>query len=396
MNAAGTETPAISCTAVIAGLDPIYGGPSYSVPLLCKALARQGVPTTLLSVAGAACESEDDRTRGYCDRRFVWNLSGTPVLRGLRWSNGLRSALRDIAPETSVVHNHGLWLMPNIAAGHETARAKKPLIVSPRGMLNPAALAYSRWKKRLVWHLAQGAILRQAACIHVTSEMEYKDVRDLGIACPVAVIPNGVDLPAPNLHRSEAEERIVLSLGRIHPVKGLDRLLRAWALVEPEYSGWRLEILGPADAGYDEELRTLAQSLKLQRVSIGQGVYGAAKNTVYGKGDLFVLASLTENFGLVAAEALAAGVPVISTKGAPWSGLERERCGWWVEHGVEPLAVALREAMALPPEVRRAMGSKGRAWMERDFSWDASARDMISVYRWACGRGDRPPIVNIH
>jgi glycosyltransferase involved in cell wall biosynthesis len=104
---------------------------------------------------------------------------------------------------------------------------------------------------------------------------------------------------------------------------------------------------------------------------------------------------LNENFGLTVAEALAAGTPAISTRGAPWSGLEREGCGWWINHGVEPLTAALAHAMALPREVLEAMGDKGREWMARDFSWDRVAEDMLDVYRWLVNSAETPPTVRL-
>ena len=115
-------------------------------------------------------------------------------------------------------------------------------------------------------------------------------------------------------------------------------------------------------------------ALGLTRVSVEGPIYGDAKTAAYREADLFVLPTLNENFGLTVAEALAAGTPAISTKGAPWSGLESEGCGWWIDHGVEPLAAALAHAMALPREALKAMGDKGREWMARDFSWDRVAQ----------------------
>jgi glycosyltransferase involved in cell wall biosynthesis len=108
-----------------------------------------------------------------------------------------------------------------------------------------------------------------------------------------------------------------------------------------------------------------------------------------------VLPTLNENFAMTVAESLAAATPVISTRGAPWAGLEGERCGWWIEHGIEPLAAALQEAMTLPRPELHAMGRRGRAWMERDFGWDAIARKMSGVYSWLADRADRPESVTL-
>jgi glycosyltransferase involved in cell wall biosynthesis len=291
-----------------------------------------------------------------------------------------------------LIHNHGLWLMPNVRSGTAAAGGRTPLVISPRGMLAPAALAFSRVRKRAFWALLQGPAVRGASCIHATSEQEYEEIRSFGLANPVAIIANGVDFPElpPEPTGVPATERVVLSLGRIHPKKGLARLVHAWSKVEAACPGWRLKIVGPSEAGHYDELRALAMAFGLTRVSVEGPIYGDAKTTAYREADVFVLPTLNENFGLTIAEALAAGTPAISTKGAPWGGLESEGCGWWIDHGVEPLAAALAQAMALPREALKAMGDKGREWMVRDFSWDRVAHDMLDVYLWLA-RGAPPP-----
>jgi glycosyltransferase involved in cell wall biosynthesis len=377
------------------GLDPVNGGLFYSVPRLCEALAAVGTEMTLLSVAEKQSDQRAFYHKGYHDCRFAWDYARIPILRRLRISRALSSALLDAALTADVIHSHGLWLMPNISAGRAAAGGPTPLVVSPRGMLAPAALAFSRWRKQAFWALLQGSVVRDAACIHVTSEQEYREIRDFGLANPVAIIPNGIDLPQAAAMQSAkaAVERVVLSLGRIHPKKGLARLVRAWSKVESKYPDWRLRIAGPPELGHDNELRALAASLGLTRISIEGPMYGEAKSVAYRYADVFVLSTLNENFGLTVAEALAAGTPVISTKGAPWSGLEREGCGWWIEHGIEPLAAALAHAMALPSEALKVMGDKGREWMARDFSWDCVSRDMLCVYRWLARGAEPPPAI---
>jgi glycosyltransferase involved in cell wall biosynthesis len=381
---------------VIAGLAPVYGGPSYCVPWLCEALAAAGAETMLLSVAEEGGQ-RDAYDRGYRDCRFAWDYAHIPILRGLRSSQGLSRALRDAASTADVIHNHGLWLMPNVRAAEAAAAGRTPLVISPHGMLAPVALAFSRLKKRVFWRLLQGRAIRRAACLHATSEQEYEEIRGFGLTHPVAIIPNGMDLPELPAQPVVAPpaERIVLSLGRIHPKKGLPCLLNAWSRLESGHPGWRLKIVGPPEIGHDDELRALAKTLGVTRVCIEGPIYGEAKTAAYQQADIFVLSTLNENFGLTVAEALAAGTPAISTKGAPWRGLEREGCGWWIDYGVEPLAAALASAMALPREALSAMGNKGRAWIARDFSWDPIARDMLDVYGWLARGAKPPPVVRL-
>jgi glycosyltransferase involved in cell wall biosynthesis len=318
-------------------------------------------------------------------------------MRELRCSSGLTRALIELGPKADVIHNHGLWLMPNVEAGRAALVARKPLIVAPRGMLGPAALAFSRVKKRVFWALIQGDVVRRAACLHATSEQEHDEIRDFGLDNPIAVIPNGIDIPEIETHSTAATavNRTVLSLGRIHPKKGLDRLLRAWARVEVANPEWRLRIVGPEERGHASELKALNVQLKTARVSIEGPLTSDAKTAAYREADLFVLPTLNENFAITVAEALATGTPVIATKGAPWQGLEREDCGWWIDHGVEPLAATLEEAMAMGRGALQAMGEKGRAWMRRDFSWEAVAHDMLDVYSWLCSGGDVPKTVRL-
>jgi glycosyltransferase involved in cell wall biosynthesis len=350
---------------------------------------------TLLSVAYRPSEAGEIAGPSYRRISFVWDHAAIPVLRGVRASSALSRALRAEAAQSAVVHDHGLWLMPNVYAGREARRAGTPLVIAPRGMLSKTALAFSPLKKRLFWMALQRDAFHDAACFHATSTEEYEEIRAFGVSAPVAVIPNGIDIPyaAPQVDGPARPAHTVLSLGRIHPKKGLDQLLRAWKEVEAGHPNWQLRIVGPSEGGHDAELKALASSLGLARATIAPAVYGPDKAAVLRDADLFVLPTRNENFAITVAEALASAIPVISTKGAPWSGLVAEGCGWWIDHGAAPLAASLREAMGLPAERRREMGRRGRAWMLRDFSWDRIAGDMGDLYTWLSGASERPAFV---
>jgi glycosyltransferase involved in cell wall biosynthesis len=184
--------------------------------------------------------------------------------------------------------------------------------------------------------------------------------------------------------------RTLLYLGRIHPIKGLDRLLRAWAELQPRYPQWRLVIAGKGEPEHVLEVKALATRLNLHRVSFPGPLYGEAKTKAYFDADLFVLPTHSENFGMVVAEALAHGCPAVVSCGAPWSGLKIEGCGWWVDNSVPSLVITLATAMQLPPDQLVNMGLSGRAWMERDFGWNAIGQKMDAAYRWVVKGGTRP------
>ncbi len=138
-------------------------------------------------------------------------------------------------------------------------------------------------------------------------------------------------------------------------------------------------MVGPGEANHARELKRLAKDHDLDTVDIRGPVFGSEKTALLASAELFALPTLHENFALTVAESLAASTPVISTKGAPWGGLESNGCGWWIDHGVEAMAATLRSAMSLSPQERRAMGDLGRAWMARDFGWDRIAAEMIDI-----------------
>lgn len=389
-----TPQPALRAVQILGALDIAAAGPSYSVTRLGQALAVRGVPTELLSTGAPS----DAVGAGMRTRTFAREAEGIPLIGRLAVSGKLRRAIEAAIAPGTVLHSHGLWVMPAFYPAWSARRRGVPHVISPRGMLGPAALQFSRRRKQLVWHLAQGQAVERAACLHATSMQEHDELRALGLKAPIAIVPNGIDMPShadliSNRARREGRTRTVLHLGRIHPKKGIDRLLEAWARLEPSQHSWRLRIVGPSEGGHRKELAARAATLGLGHVTFEEPLFGAAKDAAYRGADLFVLPTLNENFGMVVAEALSNGRPVICTKGAPWQGLDGRGCGWWIDHGVDPLASTLAEAMAMPVAALDAMGDRGRAWMAADFSWDRIAADMEQVYRWCLAGGEPPAVV---
>ena len=367
-------------------VDQEAAGPSYSVPRLCQGLAALGNEVEL------ACLAAKGAIEGVgLDLHPQW-----PILKKFAVSPGLARSLYGQAGRVDVVHNHSLWSMVNVAAGWVVPGRGAKLVTSPRGTLSTWALSRNRYVKQLLWPL-QRRVLSRADLIHVTSEVEHQEVRALGFNQATMLVPNGIDLPEPGLTRRIApgQTRTLLFLSRIHPKKGIDRLLHAWATLQSRHLDWQLVLVGRGEATHVEEVTALASSLNLERVPFPGPLYGAEKTRAYLDAELFVLPTHSENFGMVVAEALAHGAPAVVSQGAPWAGLETEGCGWWVQHDVPTLTAALDAAMSLPAEQLAEMGAKGRAWMTRDFGWESIARRMEAGYRWLIEGGAPPAWVRI-
>lgn len=383
------STP-IHVVQVISSLDNEAAGTTAWVRQLVDELHTREVAVDVLALSLA--EAAPDAIDG-----LLLHLPDTPRLPGLGTLLGSRSLKRAVmaaAEKGDVLHSSGLWRMPNVYPGWAAARTGCPLVVSPHGMLGPSALKFSWRKKWLFAVLAQNRALEAVTCFHATSSEEMADIRAYGLKAPIALIPIGIDVPRKSVPDDPRRcRRTLLYLGRVHPIKGLDRLLAAWSRLESLFPDWDLRIVGPSEVGYGFKLRSHALGAGLKRVAFNNGLFGEEKMRAYRDADLFVLPTLNENFGMVVAESLANSTPVVCTKGAPWEGLEAHGCGWWVDHGVEPLALALSEAMAQPRSQLDAMGARGRDWMIRDFSWGRVAADMEQLYRWCKTKGPPPAFV---
>jgi glycosyltransferase involved in cell wall biosynthesis len=377
----------------ISGIAESAGGPSRVAASLCSAVVEQGCEVEL--VAGHEVARDGDLVEP-SSKQVQLHLIEARRLAGVRLHPGFSQVVQRLAKaqpgNPSLVHDHGIWGLTNIASAHAARCAGVPYVLHTHGMLEPWALQFKARKKQLAWAAYQRRIVAGSSALVATSDQERDSVKRLFPKHPVAVIPNGVPFPqtVPNRAARSATDRAnLLFMSRVHPVKNLFGLVQAWAEVcsTPSRKRWMLQIAGPDELDHTREVMALVHSLGLEsRVEFLGPVGENNKDKQLEAADLFVLPSFSENFGIVVAEALAYGLPVIASKGTPWSGLVQHRCGWWADPAPGSLARALADAIDLSNAERHCMGRRGRDFAQGAFSWDGIGLSTMQLYEWVMGR----------
>lgn len=303
------------------------------------------------------------------------------------------------ACDATLLHAHGLWI-PSISMGAHAWQRRRgdPLVISPHGMLDPWALKNSRWKKRLAMALYEGRNLKTAHCLHALNLAEAKAIRALGFKTPIAVIPNGVDLPnsiaTPANDSSKDGRKVLLFLGRLHPKKGLVETLLAWAkalALRPELrKDWRVVIAGWDDGNHLATLKELVKDLGLdQDVDFPGPVYGDYKKNLLSNADAFILASHSEGLPMSVLEAWAYRRPVFMTQNCNLPDGFTE--GAAIEIGTSSDAIAKVLVNHLDLNELQTIGARGRQLVETHYSWKNIGRQLDDLYAWLLGESDTRP-----
>ncbi len=306
-----------------------------------------------------------------------------------------------------ILHVHGIWLYPSIVCPAAKQGIRSPCVVSPRGMLDPWALRNSAWKKKLAGWVYENRNLRSAACIHALCESEYESIRAYGLRNPVAIIPNGIDLPpdGPNLpppwtDKITSGRRVMLFLGRIHPKKGLPNLIEAWARLQAENKAladeWALVVAGWSQGGHEDELKKV-----LSRRGLGQDVvflgpaFDDVKRACLQNADAFILPSFSEGLPMSVLEAWSYGLPIVMTGECNLPEGFAADAAIEIRPQVDSIADGLERLLSLPDAERRQMGSNGRDFVASKFAWPKIAAQMLEVYKWVLGEGPQPACVRL-
>lgn len=349
----------------IAGIDKKEGGTSEYMRLLSSELKNHieiivatGVSPNPIEIAGVKIKFfETSVTRWF------------PLLKEFK--------LFLLAEKPDIVHINGIWSPQNWGFQKVAQELGIKVILSPHGMLEPWILAQNPWKKKLGLFLYQNIAIQRAVCLHATAQMEADNIRNLGFKTPIFIIPNGIDLSDIKEVKEYYGTKKMVFLSRIHPKKGIELLLEAWRNSNTE--AWTLEIAGNGDENYIQKLIRSAADIK--NVIFVGAKYGEDKWDFLRSADVLILPTHSENFGIVIAEALAVGVPVITTQGTPWQDLEINQCGWWINLSVEVLQKTIEKVTYTSSKTLEKMGNQGRKLVAEKYEIKVVTNEILGLYQ---------------
>jgi len=380
---------------VIPSVAQRYGGPSQVIYTMCRALQSQGVDPLIVTT------NADGNKELPVALATQVNYQNVPTIffarqfsEALKYSRPLAQWLDRHVAGFDLVHIHAVFSHACMTAAKACQKHQVPYIVRPLGTLNPWGLNQKPLRKELFWHLAVQRMLHRAAIIHyTTNEEKHLAETALGLANGV-VIPNGIDLDK-TLQYSDRNESAeypmaapyVMALSRIHPVKGYELLIEAFAALKKQgrFNQWQLVIAGDGEATYVDQLKTLAERHGLNDdVRFVGWLEGESKYTALNGASLLALPSYQENFGISLIEAMACGVPVLVS---PHVNLAPEiaaaNAGWVTPQNAGNITDTLAEALSDKPECQRR-GNNGRK-LAGSFAAETVAAELITLYRSLIG-----------
>ena len=397
------------------GYKPAFrlGGPIESVSSVAEILVRRGHSVTVLTTNSNLDQDLEvplDQAVD-ADGVEVWYFQHEEPLKkwlpflsylsqsiGFLYAPRMAETLRRLVPRVDLVNTHMPFAYPTYAGARAARHARRPLFYHQRGVFDPERLRFRSLKKNLYIRLIERPIMRQATTLVALTEAEVASYRALGVDTPCRVVPNGVDVrkyrtvavSPPSVLRGIAPDApVILFLGRLHPIKGVDRLVEAFSRVVAAFPEAVLVMAGPDEWGLVRRFREDVGGTGLGlRVVFPGMVSGEEKLDLLARANLFCLPSDGEGFSVAVLEALASATAVLLSPGCHFPEVEAAGAG----RVVAPTPTALADALGdlLSDRIRlRAMGERGRDLVATRYSWDAVVDRLEEVYREGLERARR-------
>lgn len=371
------------------------GGLFYTITSVTKSLLDKGID---VSVVGCDDKySRQDMSMYGNVPLLVYNRIKLPILKTLGYSTDINNIIDKQYPQ--IIHQQGIWMYHSHAAlCYKNSHPETILIVEPHGMLDPWAVRNSEWKKKIVGHLFEYKNLRNADCIHALCQSEYESIRSFGLKNPVAIIPNGVNLPK-NLHLNcFFDKKILLYIGRIHPKKGIKELILGISMVKKSnpslLKSWKIHIAGWDQNGHINELKHLVEVNNLMDdVKFVGSLYGEAKEKALSQANAFILPSFSEGLPMSVLEAWAYKLPVIMTDYCNLPEGFNSDAAFRISPFPESIFSTLQDVFSADNAKLEEIGDNGYNLVKQNFTWDSVADQTIELYKYLLNGDEKPRFV---
>ncbi len=379
---------------VIPSLAKSQGGPSFAILAIARSLASRGVSVDIIATA-AGIQEEDELRATAADLKPL-GIRVFPFRRQTsfyKYSSFLSNWVKAHVSEYDIVHVHALFSHAPTSSALHARRQAVPYVVRPLGVLNQWGMKERRpLFKALSYKYRESKILANAAAVHFTSRQEQLEAESLGTPLRSVVIPLGIDLSQlkTRIDSSVFLERfpetrgrkIILFLSRIDPKKGLELLIRSFAVSVRRFPATCLVIAGHGDSLYVSSLRELVSRLGIENSVVWTGfVDGDQKRSALSAASIYALPSHSENFGIAAVEAMATGLPCVLTPGVAISeGLQESRAALVPDSSVDSISAAF-DVLLSTPDLALEIGNNGRSHAFREFEMNTMGERLKALYQ---------------
>lgn len=313
------------------------------------------------------------------------------------YSRGIKTAL--LNSDTDIYHQEGLWRYSHLLMGEYRKKSNKPIICTPHGMLDPYIIKAQGKIKRIISDMFFQKSLESVTCYQALCKKELEDIRAYGLKQPVAIIPNGINLPDEKLHfeRNDTKKHL-LFLGRLHHKKGVDLLLKAFAKVKAANcdlaDNWHIDLVGWDHENCKVELQKIVEDNNLHDyVTFHGGLYGEDKLRMYATCDAYILPSHGEGLPMTVLEAWSWHKPTLITphcnlpEGYDYNAAIR------IEDNVESVEDGLMTLFGMSNQELHSMGDNAFRLVKEHFTWKSAAEKLLRTYAWVLGKADKPDFV---
>ena len=376
---------------VIPALGNVYGGPTKIVLELAESIAKLGIAVDVVATNANGLTTldvplnqwiikNDYRVQYFSyvdllDYKFTWSMS--------KW-------LFNNVSNYEIVHTNAIFSYPVIAAHWACQFRKIPYVATPHGMMEPWALAYKAWKKKLYFNFLEKPSLQTANAMQMTSSTEAKHINTLGLKTPLVFVPNGIhredfaSLSNPEIFHHQFPEtrnkRLIIFLGRIDPKKGLDLLAPAFAQAYQKFPDTHLIIAGPDNTGFLPTAQSYFIKAGCSHAVTFTGILtGNIKYAALAAAKIYVAPSYSEGFSMSVLEGMAAGLPCVITTGCNFPEAGEAEVARIVNIDVGSIAKAIIQLLE-DDQKSKNMGDRARQFILDNYTWDHIASKMISVY----------------